>query len=84
MRRSLARVLLLAMLLAGALSFGAGTLLDKLTPSDGAPGDGFGCAVAIDDRTLVIGSVDDDAGGLVNAGSVSARRRSSAALSPDS
>ena len=40
----------------------SGTQLFKLTPNDGAPGDGFGNAVAIDGTTVLVGASgrDDD------------------------
>jgi hypothetical protein len=41
----------------------------KLTPSDAAAGDSFGCAVSVSGDTVVIGALEDDHAGGTNAGS---------------
>jgi hypothetical protein len=46
----------------------SGTQLAKLLPSDGALGDLFGCSVAIDGNTAIVGAYTDDDNGL-NSGS---------------
>ena len=46
----------------------SGAQLTKLLPSDGALGDLFGCSVAIDGNTAIVGAYTDDDNGL-NSGS---------------
>jgi len=54
---------------------GAWTYEGRLTPSDGAAGDGFGWTVAVSGEVILVGSVFADLPGLVDAGAVYVFRR---------